>query len=335
MSKLTVKTRPRDRHGRGRRRARRRRRIVRHPSRERRALRHVFEGRAQALQAISSVDELITQTNFALGDAVLDSSAQKTAAVVKATGQRIESIDALLGHYLRYPLDADEAQRAKHLADNWATLRDKGLRPTARLLGENNLSEAQWIVTQQIDPAIKRVKQESTELRAFQLTAAQQEYDDAQRVSRIVEWTVGACILAGVALVGWLCLSMARTLIGQLGGEPDLVATVARRIAQGDLATDVPLERGDTRSLMHAMSLMCTQLASMVGNIKRSTETIGVAAAEITERQSCAVGAHRTARGEPSADVRDDGADRVDGARQRRSHEPRADGDARRTANTP
>lgn len=102
------------------------------------ALRHVFEGRAQTLQAISTVNELITQINFALGDAMLDPSAQKTASVVKVTGQRIESIDARLG-------------------------------------------------------------------------------------------------------------------------------------------------RGDTRSLMHAMSLMRTQLASMVGNIKRSTETIGVAAAEITE----------------------------------------------------
>nr|WP_232316670.1 methyl-accepting chemotaxis protein [Candidatus Burkholderia verschuerenii] len=208
---------------------------------------------------------------------------KKTEAVVKATQQRIDSVDALLGRYLRYPLDADEAARAKQLAQDWATLRDKGFRPTARLLSENNLSEAQWIVTQQIDPIIKRVKKESTELRAFQLTAAQQEYDHAQAVSRSVQWTVGGCIVVGVALVAWLCLSMARTLIGQLGGEPELAANVARRIAEGDLLTDVPLNRHDTHSLMHAMSSMRTQLASMVGDIKRSTDTIGIATAGITE----------------------------------------------------
>ncbi|SAK77290.1 methyl-accepting chemotaxis protein [Caballeronia fortuita] len=246
------------------------------------ALRHVFEGRAQALQTISIIDELITQSQFAISDAVLDPSAQKTQTVVASTQQRIANIDALLGRYLRYPLDSTEAPLAKRLAADWATLRDKGFRPTADLLAANNLSEAQWIVTQQIEPQAKRVKKESTDLRAFQLTAAQKEYDDAQRVSRIVQWTVGACIVAGVALVGWLCFSMARTLMRQLGGEPALAASVARRVSQGDLLTDVPVARGDTVSVMHAMSLMRSQLASMVGDIKRSTQTIGIAAADIT-----------------------------------------------------
>ncbi|BCQ26913.1 Tar ligand binding domain-containing protein (plasmid) [Caballeronia sp. NK8] len=247
------------------------------------ALRHVFEGRAQALQTISTIDELITQSQFAISDAVLDPSAQKTQTVVTSTQQRIANIDALLGRYLRYPLDATEAPLAKRLASDWATLRDKGFRPTASLLAANNLSEAQWIVTQQIEPTAARVKKETTELRAFQLSAAQQEYDHAQRVSRVVQWTVGACIAAGVALVGWLCLSMARALIRQLGGEPALAANVARRVSQGDLLTDVPVAPGDTQSVMHAMSLMRSQLASMVGDIKRSTDTIGIAAADITE----------------------------------------------------
>jgi methyl-accepting chemotaxis protein I, serine sensor receptor len=247
------------------------------------ALRHVFEGRAQALQTISNVDELITQSGFSISDAVLDPSAQKTQAVVAATTQRIASIDAQLARYTHYPLAASEGERAKRLAADWATLRDKGLQPTARLLADNNLAEAQWIVTQQIEPTIKRVKQESAELRAYQLTAAQQEYDDARRVSRVVQWTVGGCILAGVALVGWLCLSMARALIAQLGGEPGVAVDVARRVALGDLLTDVPVRRGDTHSLMHAMHTMRAQLASMVGDIKRSTDTIGIAAAGITE----------------------------------------------------
>ncbi|BAN26943.1 methyl-accepting chemotaxis protein [Caballeronia insecticola] len=247
------------------------------------ALRHVFEGRAQALQTISTIDEFITQSQFSISDAVLDPSAQKTQTVVAATQQRINSVDALLARYLRYPLDATEAPLAKRLAADWAALRDKGFRPTAKLLAANNLSEAQWIVTQQIEPSARRVKAESTELRAFQLTAAQREYDDAQRVSRIVQWTVGACVVAGVALVGWLCLSMARTLIRQLGGEPAVAASIARRVSQGDLLTDVPVAPGDTQSLMHAMRLMRSQLASMVGDIKRSTDTIGIAAADITE----------------------------------------------------
>jgi methyl-accepting chemotaxis protein-1 (serine sensor receptor) len=87
------------------------------------ALRHVYEGRAQALQTISTIDELITQSQFAISDAVLDPSAQKTQAVVASTQQRIANVDALLGRYLR-------AQNGSPATGRRCATRDFVRRPT-------------------------------------------------------------------------------------------------------------------------------------------------------------------------------------------------------------
>ena len=232
------------------------------------ALRDIYEGRARALQTISTIDELVAETHFAVSDAVLDPSAQKTQAVTDATRQRIGRIDALLQDYLRYPSDGEEHKLSTRFQSDWHSLRDKGFVPAYKLLEANNLSEAQWIVTQQIEPQVKMVKSEGSELRQLQLVAAQQKYDHARSISRLVQWLVAACIAAGIALVALLCASMVRVLFAQLGGEPSVAAAVARRVAQGDLSVTVPVRGNDTESMMYAMSIMQSRLALMIGGIQ-------------------------------------------------------------------
>jgi methyl-accepting chemotaxis protein I, serine sensor receptor len=246
------------------------------------ALRDIYEGRARALQTISTIDELVAETHFAVSDAVLDPSAQKTQAVTDATRQRIGKIDALLQDYLRYPSDGEERKLSVRFQSDWHSLRDKGFVPAYKLLEANNLSEAQWIVTQQIEPQVKTVKSEGSELRQLQLVAAQQKYDHARNISRLVQWLVAACIAAGIALVALLCTSMVRVLFAQLGGEPSVAAAVARRVAQGDLSVTVPVRGNDTESMMYAMSAMQTRLASMIGGIQATSNTIAHTTSDIT-----------------------------------------------------
>jgi methyl-accepting chemotaxis protein-1 (serine sensor receptor) len=250
------------------------------------ALRDMYVGRAKALQNISTIDELITQSHYAISDAVLDPSAQKTQSVLEATRRRVGRVDELLSAYARDLPDDKERKLATRFAADWRTLRDKGFAPTASYLAANNLSEAQWVVTQQIEPTVKAVKSESTELRALQLTAAQQEYDRARELGRKVQWLVCAFILGGIALVGVLCASMARALFRQLGGEPALAAEAVHRVAKGDLQFNVPVAPGDTRSVMYATSVMRARLASVIGDIKSSTETIATATAGINSGNS-------------------------------------------------
>ncbi len=63
-----------------------------------------------------------------------------------------------------------------------------------------------------------------------------------------------------LAVVGFLGFTIARAFLRQLGGEPDVAAEVANKIAVGDLSSKIELKAGDTTSLMAAMKHMSIAL---------------------------------------------------------------------------
>jgi len=80
------------------------------------ALQQMYEGRAKALQAISTINELVTEASFSVSDAILDPSAQKTQLVASGTAGRIEQVDGLMKQYVAGSESADEGKRAEAFA---------------------------------------------------------------------------------------------------------------------------------------------------------------------------------------------------------------------------
>ncbi|WP_338766336.1 methyl-accepting chemotaxis protein [Massilia sp. METH4] len=74
-----------------------------------------------------------------------------------------------------------------------------------------------------------------------------------------------------------------RSLLRQLGGEPETAAVIAARIADGDLTVDVPVKAGDTGSMMLAMRDMRDKLAAIVTEVRAGTDTIATAASEVSD----------------------------------------------------
>jgi methyl-accepting chemotaxis protein len=109
---------------------------------------------------------------------------------------------------------------------------------------------------------------------------------------------LAACLLAAVAAAAfsWLLL---RALGRQLGGEPADAAELARAVARGDLSVDIRVRPGDTSSLMAQLREMQTSLAGLVSAVRRGSEGVASASAEIaqgngdlsgrTERQASAL----------------------------------------------
>jgi len=104
---------------------------------------------------------------------------------------------------------------------------------------------------------------------------ARSAYDAAVRL--MVVLTVLA-LGAGVAAA----TMVTRTLIKQLGGEPDEAARIAARIAAGDLSVDVPVKQGDEGSLMLAMREMRDRLTAIVTEVRSGTDMIATAAGEVS-----------------------------------------------------
>jgi len=97
---------------------------------------------------------------------------------------------------------------------------------------------------------------------------------------RAIQWSVAAMLLTVLAGVAGAVL-FSRSITRKLGGEPDDARGVAREIARGNLDVDVPLQLGDTDSLMAAMKAMTLSLARIVGQVRNSSDSIATGSAEI------------------------------------------------------
>jgi methyl-accepting chemotaxis protein len=73
-----------------------------------------------------------------------------------------------------------------------------------------------------------------------------------------------------------------RTLLKQLGGEPDAAQAIASRIAAGDLGVEVEVKAGDRGSVMLAMRDMRDKLAAIVAEVRSGTDTIATAASQVS-----------------------------------------------------
>ncbi|TAK78201.1 MAG: hypothetical protein EPO12_13265 [Aquabacterium sp.] len=82
-------------------------------------------------------------------------------------------------------------------------------------------------------------------------------------------------LAAGCCALGvGLCVLICRSLKRQLGGEPAYAAQVARRIADGDLATPIVLGQAHPHSLLAAMETMQQRLEQVVCGIRGSSDCV-------------------------------------------------------------
>jgi len=91
-----------------------------------------------------------------------------------------------------------------------------------------------------------------------------------------------AIILALLGIVMTvIILAVARSIERSLGGDPEHAAEVARRIAAGDLTTEVALRNGDRTSLFFAMKTMRDGLLDIVSKVRTGTGAIASASSQI------------------------------------------------------
>ena len=102
--------------------------------------------------------------------------------------------------------------------------------------------------------------------------------EQAFRNARTLMLACGAlALLISVGAALWI----SRSLLRQLGGEPDYTADIVARIAGGDLAVAIDTRAGDQSSLLFAMCGMRDSLASIVGQVHLGTASIATASREI------------------------------------------------------
>jgi len=103
---------------------------------------------------------------------------------------------------------------------------------------------------------------------------AETAYDSARNQMLMV----GALALLCSVAAAWL---ITRSVVRQLGCEPEQAAAIAAEIAAGNLTVPIHTRRGDEHSLLHAMQAMRDGLTRIVGQVYTSSDTIASAAGQI------------------------------------------------------
>ena len=98
----------------------------------------------------------------------------------------------------------------------------------------------------------------------------------AQEAKRFLIWGIVMGALISLAL-----FLVSRSLIATLGGDPHYAVDMSRRIAAGDLATEVQVAPGDDQSLLARMKEMQETLRRMINEIVNGAERLSSAAGDL------------------------------------------------------
>ena len=109
--------------------------------------------------------------------------------------------------------------------------------------------------------------------------------DDMNDLRMVKTWIwAGQGILQ--AVLYFVIGMIVRRSLSQLGAEPWEAASLAQRVAQGDLSQPIPLRAGDKSSMMAQLKYMQTSLADVVRNVRNGAEGVATASNEIAQGNS-------------------------------------------------
>lgn len=129
-----------------------------------------------------------------------------------------------------------------------------------------------------IDPISAKI----SDLIELQLRVAKEEYNAASVAFNNTLILTVALIVAAIVIAALIGFWLTRNVVRQIGGEPDYVAEIVRRVANGDLTAQLHLRAGDTVSLLAAMGAMVAKLSQIIGDVRGSAESLSSASEEVS-----------------------------------------------------
>lgn len=116
----------------------------------------------------------------------------------------------------------------------------------------------------------------------IQLDVAAQEYaTSTQRYqSTLTSNTIIIVVSILVSLI--LGLLITRSLLQQLGGEPNYTAQIISQVANGDLAVRAQLNKNDQGSILFAINQMIVKLSSIINDVRSTADSLSAASEEVS-----------------------------------------------------
>ena len=151
----------------------------------------------------------------------------------------------------------------------------------AELYLANNAMDATRVMIREVRPVQKKWTEALDQLAALEDKQNAQSQLDASAAFANARNSMLVMLVLAVVMGGVAAWVITRSLLKQLGGEPDYTAKIAGSIAHGDLSISIETAASDRGSLLVEMKQMRNSLVGIVEQVRRGTETIGTASREI------------------------------------------------------
>ena len=249
-------------------------------SRANEGLRTVYEDRTVALEQISRIDRMLLQNRLAIAEALRDTRSSNVKPQAEIIDSNIASISKVWADYMATYLTPEEKILADKFTSDRTSMVKEGLQPLLAALRNGKVDVASALEAQYRTLYVP-VTTGVEALRQLQVNEAKKEFELSTNRYEVMRNAVVTTIVLGTMLAALCGLLLIRSVYRQLGGEPDYAAQIVRTIADGDLTVTVNTRADDRHSLLFAMQQMQQNLASTVGTIRQSTDTIATASGQI------------------------------------------------------
>ena len=244
-----------------------------------RALATVYADRTVPLDQLGQVQHLMMNSHLDLIEALDDPASARTR--IGAYKQHQETIEKVWAAYMATYLTEDEVRLAAAAEQTRRVLTQEGYARMAEALGRADAAAARqaYVRVQQLSPAFRDAMRQLVEL---QVRVAREEFDAAvafaDRINVLMALAVSIALAVGTATA----FTLRRSLWRALGAEPQDLASVAQRVASGDLRAEAspPAVAG---SVMEAMQRMRQSLEGLVTGVRASVDSVATASAQIAQ----------------------------------------------------
>jgi hypothetical protein len=217
-------------------------------------LKGINEGSVKPLALVGEMNYLITRNRILVTDVAMHAVPDVIARRSKEYAANKARIEALWTQYMQAPMGEAEKALAREVDTARRALTEQGLDATMALEQAGKIEEGwhQLDVVSKLNPAYTK---SMDTLIAQQVQSAQGDYQESLAAGQRMDLIIGGVIVAAIGLGVAVGVGLTRSLHRALGAEPNELAAVAQRIAQGSLADDgkAPAPEGSVMASMQSM----------------------------------------------------------------------------------
>jgi methyl-accepting chemotaxis protein len=249
-------------------------------ARQHQALDDMYQRRFASYRVAADAEQAISEVHSNVYRLFTWISNLKEDKVNQISREQRVRVDEVAGNIARFGAAATEPQERK-LADAVVQMLAKYKRDFAGAIDMSTVDVNTGMVTMQTaDAEFQAVLKDLQELVRIEQKHAQDSYEAAQDASRKVVQVFLAILVLSLLVSGTVTLVMSRAIVAALRNA----ITAARRVARGDLVSDLRVAgRDETSQLLQAMADMQHDLRSLVGEVAAGAHAVADTSVQIAQ----------------------------------------------------